>query len=74
MPITATQLRSNLYRVLDAILESGEPVEIVRHGRRLRIVPDEPACRLDRLQKRPEAIVGDPDELVAIDWTDTWQP
>lgn len=38
MPLTASKLRENIYRVLDQVLETGEPVEIERNGRRLRIV------------------------------------
>lgn len=74
MSLTATELRSNLYRVLDAVLESGEPVEILRHGRVLRIVPDDPPCRLDRLVERLDVVRGDPDDLARVDWSDAWQP
>ena len=41
MVISASQLRQNIYRLLDEVLESGEPIEIERNGRRLRIVPAE---------------------------------
>jgi antitoxin (DNA-binding transcriptional repressor) of toxin-antitoxin stability system len=71
--VTATELRQNIYRLLDEVLETGEPLEIERRGRRLRIVRDEQArTKLDRLTPRPDAIVGDPQDLVHLDWSDLW--
>jgi antitoxin (DNA-binding transcriptional repressor) of toxin-antitoxin stability system len=72
MTVTATQLRQDIYRLLDQVLESGEPLDIVRKGRRLRLIPDHPARRLDRIVGNPEGIIGDPDELVSIDWSSEW--
>ena len=50
MIYTPTVLRKNIYAVLDEVLETGNPVEIERKGRRLRIVPDKGISRLDRLE------------------------
>ena len=77
MKMTATALRANLYRVLDQVLETGEPVEVERKGRRVRLIPVEapPAADLlARLQPHPGYIVGDPDDIVHLDWSDTWKP
>lgn len=74
MSVTASQLRQDIYRLLDQVLESGEPLEIVRKGRRLRLVPDNSISRLDRIVGNPLAIPGDPGELVSIDWSDGWSP
>ena len=74
MKITATRLRSELYRILDRVLETGEPVEIERRGRILRIETSVPASKLDRLEAHPEFIVGDPDDLVHLDWSGEWRP
>ncbi|MEW6269153.1 MAG: type II toxin-antitoxin system Phd/YefM family antitoxin [Thermodesulfobacteriota bacterium] len=76
MRITASKLRENVYKILDQVLESGTPVEIERRGRRLRIVPADrlPARKLDRLEARPEAIFGDPEDLVHLDWSSEWKP
>lgn len=76
MKLTASKLRENIYKVLDRVLETGDPVEIERRGRRLRIIPaDEPEqSKLDRLRPRPNAIVGDPEELVHVDWSGEWNP
>ncbi|HLF42462.1 MAG TPA: type II toxin-antitoxin system Phd/YefM family antitoxin [Acidimicrobiia bacterium] len=77
--MTATKLRQNIYAVLDAVLESGVPAEIRRKGKLLRIVPveDDSEDRMERLRRlpaRPDLIIGDPDELVEIDWSGLWKP
>ena len=71
--MTASRLRENIYSILDGVLETGVPVEIVRNGRRLRIVADDsnPPSKLARLKKR-DVIVGDPDDLVHIEWSAEW--
>jgi antitoxin (DNA-binding transcriptional repressor) of toxin-antitoxin stability system len=78
MAMTASKLRQDIYRVLDHVLATGEPVIIERHGRRLRIVAeddvDERGDKLQRLVHRPEAIIGDPDDLVHLDWSAEWNP
>jgi antitoxin (DNA-binding transcriptional repressor) of toxin-antitoxin stability system len=71
---TASRLRANLYRVLDRVLETGEPVEIERKGRLLRIEAVPPTDRLSRLRPHPEAIRADPETLVHLDWSAEWQP
>lgn len=71
---TATALRADLYRVLDRVLETGVPIEIERKGQRLRIAPAGSGGRLERLRPHPGAIVGDPEELVHLDWSDEWRP
>jgi len=71
--MTPSRLRANLYRILDQILESGAPVEILRKGRRLRIVPEK-CGKLDLLKPHPDFIKGNPEELVHMDWSDQWHP
>lgn len=70
----ATRLRSDLYRVLDHVLQTGEPVEVERKDGVIRLVPVVPASKLDRLVPRPDAIVGDPEALVHVDWSSEWKP
>lgn len=74
MARSASELRQNIYRLLDEVLETGRPLEIERKGRRLRIVAVEDSSRLDRLVPHPDAVAGDPDELVSIDWSEHWRP
>ena len=74
MPITASKLRDNVYRILDEVLDTGAPVEIERRGRRLRIVPAEPAAKLSRLPRRPRFLKVKPERLVELDWSHEWRP
>lgn len=72
MALTASRLRQDIYRILDEVLATGEPVVIERNGRRLRIVAEDPPSRLDRLVRRPDVVTGDPNDLVHLDWSDEW--
>lgn len=74
MPVTASELRANIYRLLDRVLETGVPIEIERGSRRLRIVPVDPPERLARLVARPDVVRGDPEDLVHLDWSGEWRP
>jgi len=73
-PVTPSQLRQDVYRLIDRVLETGQPLEIRRRGQRLRLVPDAPVDRLSRIQVNPDLIVGDPEDLVSIDWSGEWDP
>lgn len=66
--VTPTELRGNLYNLLDEVLNTGIPLEIVRGGKRLRIVPVEMVDKLQGLVYRPNVILGNPDELVETSW------
>ena len=66
--ITPTELRKNFYKIPDQVLETGQPVEIKRRGRVLRIVPAEPVHNFQRLVSPPEIIKGDPEDLVHLVW------
>jgi len=70
--VTASELRQNIYRLLDRVIETGEPLEIERRGRRLRVIAADRRSKLERLVPRPDAIVGDPDWFVHVDWSGEW--
>jgi antitoxin (DNA-binding transcriptional repressor) of toxin-antitoxin stability system len=72
--VTASELRQNIYRLLDQVLETGVPLEIERKGRRLRVVAAESSSRLDRLVPHPGSITGDPEDLIHMDWSGEWRP
>ena len=59
---------------LDEVLETGQPLEIERNGKTLVIAPKEEQSIWDRLPRREGFIVGDPDELIHIDWSSEWNP
>lgn len=71
--LTASKLRQDIYRILDRVLETGVPVEIERKGKILKVLPAEPRSKLENLQRRPY-LVGDPEELVHLDWSHEWRP
>ncbi len=72
MPISASKLRENVYQILDEVIATGKPVQILRRGHTLRIVPEQAASKLSRLKKRSGAFVGDPDDILRIDWSQEW--
>jgi prevent-host-death family protein len=69
--MNAARLRANLYAVLDEVIETGKPVEIVRKGRKLRIVPDHAVRKTDALEPHP-GTVDDPGAIVHQDWSGLW--
>jgi hypothetical protein len=71
VPITASKLRENVYRILDEAIATGKPVEVVRKGTVLTIVPPKRVSKLDKLKKRP-GLCCDPDDIVSIDWSKEW--
>jgi len=74
MAITASQLRRDVYRLLDRVLATGQPLEIERSGRLLRITPAAVRSRLALVEPRPDLVTGDPSDLAGLDWSDSWRP
>ena len=72
MVVKPSHLRANLYRILDRVLKTGEPIEIDRAGKRLLLVPKEKKSKLENLVRR-KVIVGDPEDLVHTDWSKEWK-
>jgi hypothetical protein len=72
MVVKPSRLRANLYRLLDRVLRTGEPIEIDRGGKKLLIVPKEKQTKLNNLVRR-DVIVGDPEDLVHLDWSKEWR-
>ena len=71
-PQSARNNQKDIFQILDKVAETGIPLEIKRRGKRLIICPAE--NKLDRLEPHPEFIVGNPDDLVHIDWSTEWKP
>lgn len=74
MPVSPSELRTDIYRLLDQVLETGIPLEIDRKGRRLRIVAEDPPSKLARLAPHTGFIRGDPESLVETEWSEHWDP
>lgn len=66
--VTATELRANIYKLLDEVLQTGLPIEIKKGDQRLRIIPVEKKAKIQNLVQRSDVIMGDPEELVALSW------
>lgn len=73
MPLKASQLREDIYRILDQVLETGIPIEIERRGKILKIVPSESRSKLDNLKPR-RYLLSEPEDLVHLDWSGEWRP
>ena len=69
--ITASKLRENVYRILDDAIATGTPVEVIRKGAVLKIVPEQRVSKLSRLKKRA-GFDGDPDDIIGMDWLKEW--
>jgi antitoxin (DNA-binding transcriptional repressor) of toxin-antitoxin stability system len=74
MKVTATALRRNVYAILDEVLETGIPAEVVRKGKVLKIVPEQKTRKLDRIPPCPDIWIGDPADIFKrIDWMTEWR-
>jgi antitoxin (DNA-binding transcriptional repressor) of toxin-antitoxin stability system len=72
MQITASQLRQNIYQILDRIIEKGEVVEIKRKGTIIKLVPETKKSKIERLKENHFS--NEPAEAFeSIDWTGTWK-
>jgi prevent-host-death family protein len=71
MPITTSELRGNIYRLLDQVLETGQPLEIERKGKIAKIIPAEKSNKLARLVKH-NCLKGDMETIVHLDWSEEW--
>ncbi len=72
--MSATRLRTELFKTLDQVVAKGEAVEIERPGGTVRIVPAASDSRLARLSLHPGTVSGNPEDLASLSWEDAWQP
>ena len=66
--MTITDLRGNIYKIFDKVLNSGIFIEVQKGGKKLKTVPGDKVDKLKNLKKRPQIIKEDPDNLVNIHW------
>ncbi len=73
--LTTTELRAQLYKVIDEVLATGMPQRVRRGQESVLIVPERSGRRLD-LTKLPRrtASACTPDELVEQGFADLWRP
>ena len=78
MRVAPTKLRSDLYALLDRVLETGETIEVVRASGTIEIRPKVSARARRVKRKKPSVnrtlVVGSPDDLVHFDWSSHWRP
>lgn len=77
MTITPTHLRADLYRLLDHVVATGQPLLVSRGGTTLRIARVEAAEANEDPLPVPalcrDLVNGDPADLVNPDWSQFWQ-
>ena len=72
-PVSLTALRNNLFKIVDQVIQTGNPVIVERKGHKLKIVLEEKKSKLKNL-KPHDCIIGDPDDLVQLkvgEWYET---
>lgn len=82
MKVTTTELRKNLFRIVERAL-NGEFIEVAHKGRLVRLVPDDKPGKISRLIPR-DTIVGSPEDLdraqaeldaeMSARWEEKWAP
>jgi len=70
--ITLTELRGNLYQLIDQTIETGTPIEIERKGHFLKIVLEKAPAKMERLIARPETVTQADDDLLHTNWLENW--
>ncbi|MCP4421225.1 MAG: type II toxin-antitoxin system Phd/YefM family antitoxin [Chloroflexi bacterium] len=66
--VTPTELRGNIYNLMEEVLNTGIPLEVIKGGRKLRIISVEQVNKFRNLVPRPNIIQGDPETLIDINW------
>lgn len=74
LEVTPTEFRKNLYKLLDQVIASGQPISIKRKGIILQVVMPEQVSRMGLLDPHPDTIVGDPEAIIHMDWSGEWTP
>ena len=72
-PISLTALRNNLFKIVDEVIKTGNPLELERKGHRLKIVLEANKSKLENL-KPHDCIVGNPDELIDLKVAEWHEP
>ncbi len=70
--ITLTELRADLYKVVDQIIKTGVSVEVQRNGHKIKIILADGPSKLERLTQRTDVINGDLEDIVHCDWLQEW--
>ncbi|MUG94636.1 type II toxin-antitoxin system prevent-host-death family antitoxin [Scytonema sp. UIC 10036] len=66
--VTIAELSHDIDRLLDEVIETGIPLEIIKNGKSLKIISTEKKDKLKNLTFKPDVIQGNPDDLVNLSW------
>lgn len=72
MMIKPSQLREDIYNLLDRVIETGLPLEVKRKGKILKIALDKKASKLSNLKKR-DVMSAKPGYYIHLDWSKKWR-
>ncbi|MBD3305053.1 type II toxin-antitoxin system Phd/YefM family antitoxin [candidate division KSB3 bacterium] len=67
-PISDTKIGKEIYHLLEQVIETHIPVEIEFKGHTVRISLED-SGKLARLEPHPDCLVGDPEDIVHLDWS-----
>lgn len=70
--ITPSELRNNLYNLLDHVIQTGEPIEIKRKNKILKIIVEPSKSKLKNLKKR-DVLNCQPEEIIHNNWEKEWK-
>lgn len=70
--ITPSELRHDLYNLLDKVIQTGEPIEIKRKNKILKIIVEQTPSKLSNLKKR-DVMNCSPDSLIHNNWEKEWK-
>jgi hypothetical protein len=68
--VSDAEFEKNMVKIFDEVIETGMPIEIERRGKGLIISPSEAQPKLECLEEHPGFIIGDPDSIVHLDWSE----
>ncbi len=70
--ITPSALRRDLYNLLDKVIQTGEPIEIKRKNKVLKITVETSKTKIDNLKKR-DVLNCAPEEIIHNNWEQEWK-
>ncbi len=72
MIVNATKFRSNLYKLLDDVIETGNALKIKKNNSILEVSLKQKPSKLDRLT-RHNCLNVPPESIIHVDWIKEWK-
>lgn len=70
--ITPSELRKDLYNLLDQVILTGKPIEVRRKNKVVKIIVEPSKSKLDNLKRR-DILNCEPDEIIYNNWEKEWK-